>query len=285
MTPADRRRAVRRLQDPFAVSERRAAQLVGISRTTVRSQHRRYDATPIHERLHALAAERPRFGSRRLHILLRRAGPCSNHTRVDRLYRAAGLAVRRRSRKRVAHARIDRATMGLVPNASWTLDFMRAALGWGRRIRVLSVLDSCTREALAMEVDPSLPSAAVIRVLEQANGDRGLPTEIVMDNGPELTSRQLEQWAYEHGIRLHYIEPGKPVQNAVMESCNGRLRDACLKQHWFTSLTDARQLIEAWRRDDHQVRPPSSLGYRTPEELHQQFVRAFDGFEDAVGSH
>jgi putative transposase len=275
---------VRHLQAQVAVSERRAARLVGISRTAVRYQQQRRDDTLIRQRLCALAVERPRFGSRRLHILLQRAGHCSNHKRVYRLYRAAGLTVRQRSRKRVARARVERASIGMTPNASWTLDFMSDALSWGRRIRVLSVLDSCTREALAIEVNTSLPSAAVIRVLEQVMHERGQPVEMVMDNGPELTSRRLDQWASEHGIQLRFIEPGKPVQNAVLESFTGRLRDECLNLHWFTSLDDAQQRIEAWRVDYNQVRPHSSLGYRTPKEVHQQFIRSFDGFAIAAVS-
>lgn len=284
MMPADRRRAVRQLQVRFAVSERRAAQLVGISRTTVRYQQRTRDDTSIRERLHALAIERPRFGYRRLHVLLRRDGILINHKRVYRLYRAAGLTVRRRMRKRVARSRVDRPSMGLVPNASWTLDFMSDALGWGRRIRVLSVLDTCTREALAIEVNTSLPSAAVIQVLERVIGDRGQPQDIVMDNGPELTSRRLDQWADERGICLRFIEPGKPTQNAVMESFNGRLRDECLNQHWFTTLADARQRIEDWRIDYNEIRPHSSLGYQTPKEVYQQFMQSFDGFDLAAVS-
>jgi putative transposase len=270
---------VRQLQLQFAVSERRAAHLVGISRSTIRYQHRRQDDPSIRARLQTLAAERPRFGYRRLHVLLRREGHRINHKRVYRLYQAAGLAVRRRTRKRVARTRVVHSAIGQMPNANWTLDFVSDALDWGRRIRVLSVLDSCTREALAIEVNTSLPSAAVIRVLEQVIDDRGQPGEIVMDNGPELTSRRLDQWAYERGIQLRFIEPGKPVQNALIESFNGRLRDACLNQHWFTSLAHAQQIIEDWRRDYNQVRPHSSLGYRTPKEVHQQFIRLFDSFD------
>jgi putative transposase len=261
------------------VSERRAARLVGIARTTVRYQDHRRDDESVLNRLRTLAAERPRFGYRRLHILLRREGQPINHKRVYRLYRAAGLAVRRRQRKRVARSRVERPAIGLVPNATWTLDFMSDALSRGRRIRVLSILDTCTREALAIEVNTSLPSASVIRVLEQVISERGQPAEIVMDNGPELTSRRLDQWADERGIRLRFIEPGKPVQNAVMESFNGRLRDECLNQHWFTSLADARRLVEDWRLDYNEVRPHSSLGYRTPKEVHQQLIRSFDSFD------
>ena len=282
MTPADRRRAVRHLQERFAVSERRAVQLIGVARTTVRYQRRYRDDEVVLDRLRNFAVERPRFGYRRLHVLLRRDGHHINHKRVYRLYRTAGLAVRRRLRKRVARSRGERPTIGLVPNTSWTLDFMSDALSWGRRIRVLSVLDTCTREALAIKVNTSLPSASVIDVLEQAISERGQPQEIVMDNGPELTSRRLDQWADERGIRLHFIEPGKPVQNAVMESFNGRLRDECLNQHWFLDLADARRIIEDWRLDYNEIRPHSSLDYRTPKEVYQQLTRSLDDF-DHVG--
>lgn len=247
----------------------------------VRYQARWRDDQTIRNRLQELAVDRPRFGYRRLHVLLRREGERINHKRVYRLYRAAGLAVRRQPRKRVARSRVERPTIGAMPNASWTLDFMSDALGRGRRIRVLSVLDTCTREALAIEVNTSLPSAVVVRVLERVISERGQPAELVMDNGPELTSRRLDQWAYEREIQLRFIEPGKPVQNAVMESFNGRLRDECLNQHWFMSLADARQIIEAWRVDYNHVRPHSSLGYRTPKEVYQQSFRSFDGFVHA----
>jgi putative transposase len=147
----------------------------------------------------------------------------------------------------------------------------------GRRLRTLSVLDTCTREALAIAVDTSLPSQAVTRLLDGILLSRQKPERITLDNGPELTSKWFDQWAEQNGIALDYIEPGKPVQNAVMESFNGRFRDECLNSHWFTSLADARRTIEAWRLDYNRERPHSSLGYRTPEEVHDQLIRDFDG--------
>jgi putative transposase len=229
-----------------------------------------------------MATERPRFGYRRLHALLRREGWRVNHKRVHRVYREEGLMVRHRKRKRIAERRGPFPTIALTPDDCWSLDFMSDALATGRRFRTLGVIDTCTREALAIEVDTSLPSARVVRVLEQLITKRGRPTEIVLDNGPELISRVLDQWAAEQGIRLGFIEPGKPEQNAVMESFNGRFRDECLNCHWFTSLADARRIIETWRQDYNQVRPHSSLNYATPQEVHGQLTGSFTTM-DAAG--
>lgn len=163
------------------------------------------------------------------------------------------------------------------PNEQWALDFLGDALAWGRRIRLLAVLDVCTREALAVEVDTSLPGERVVRLLSRLTADRGSPQEIVLDNGPELTGRAVDQWAYERGVRLNFIEPGKPVQNAVIESFNGRLRDECLNAHWFLSLSDARRIVEAWREDYNGTHPHSAVGYRTPTERRTDFDD--DGFD------
>ncbi|MEZ4522924.1 MAG: IS3 family transposase [Thermomicrobiales bacterium] len=278
-----KREAMEHLQDRFTVSERYACRLVGVSRSTVRYQRRSRDDTALVERLRELARARPRFGYRRLHALLRREGEMVNHKRVYRLYRTAGLAVPQRKRKRVAASRGQAVHIGMRPNEHWSLDFMSDTLSTGRRIRTLSVVDTCTREALAIAVATSLPSQAVTRVLDGILLLRQKPERITLDNGPELTSRWFDQWADHHGIALDYIDPGKPVQNAVMESFNGRFRDECLNSHWFTSLEDARRTIEAWRIDYNWERPHSSLGYRTREEVHQELIRPFDGSMMAVG--
>jgi len=252
----------------FAFSERRACALVGVGRSTARYRRRAPpDDGALRRRLLALAGERPRFGYRRLHALLRREGVAVNHKRVERLYRADGLALRRRRPKRAGAPGRGRPPGPARPNQQWALDFVSDALACGRRIRVLAVVDTWTREALAVEVDTSLPGERVARVLERVAAGRGAPEEIVLDNGPELTGRALDQWAHRRGVGLRFIDPGKPVQNAVVESFNGRFRDECLNQHWFLSLADARQEAEAWRRDYNQRRPHSSLGYRTPEEF------------------
>lgn len=200
-------------------------------------------------------------------MLLRREGWVVNHKRVYRLYRQEGLCVRQRGRKRVARERRP-AQAPTGPNQRWSLDFVSDALSWGRKIRLLTVVDAFTRESLAIEVDTSLSGVRVARVLDQVIADRGAaPQEIVLDNGPELTSQALDQWAYEQGIALRFIEPGKPVQNCFVESFNGRLRDECLNEHWFLSLADARRIVEEWRIDYNRHRPHSSLGNLSPEEF------------------
>ena len=288
MTPAQRRAALDWIRSRFALSERRACRVIGIGRSTARYRsHPRVDEASICQRLCALAAERPRFGYRRLHVLLRREGVQINHKRVARLYRAEGLAVRRRRRKRVARARHHQPLTPTHPNEQWAADFVSDALAWGRAIRLFAVVDVCTREALAIEVDTSLPGVRVVRVLEQLTAARGCPGEVVLDNGPELTGKALDEWAYAHHVHLHFIDPGQPVQNAVIESFNGRLRDECLNQHWFVSLADARQIIEAWRLDYNDARPHSALGYRTPTdrcaELASQEQRPEDTPIEAAG--
>jgi putative transposase len=282
--PAQRRAAVRHLLEQGDISERHACGLVGLGRSSLRYRsHRPADETALQQRLGELAATRPRFGYRRLHVLLRREGHVVKHKRVARLYSAAGLAVRRRRRKRVAREGRGRPQLAGGPNQQWSLDFVSDMLAHGRRIRLLAVLDTFTREALAIEVDSSLPGVRVVRVLEQVVAARGTPGEIVMDNGPELTGKALDQWAYAQGVRLRFIDPGKPVQNAFIESFNGRLRDECLNQHWFVSLADARQTVEAWRQDYNEARPHSALGYRTPTEFHQAHAEVGSNERTAAG--
>jgi putative transposase len=190
-----------------------------------------------------------------------------NHKRVYRLYREEGLAMRRRKGKRLRAE--GRAPLGLPTrtNQMWTMDFTRDSLASGRKFRTLNLMDGYTREALWMEVDTSLPGPRVVLALERVARERGFPETIQVDNGPEFISRVVDQWAYANGVALHFIDPGKPVQNAFIESFNGKFRDECLSQSWYTSLDDARQIIEAWRIDYNTVRPHSGLGYRTPEEF------------------
>jgi putative transposase len=262
------------LRAEWCLAERRSCGLAGISRSGARYRSRRSGDEELRERLRQLAAARRRFGYRRLHVLLRREGEVVNHKRVYRLYREEGLSVRKRRRKRVAREARLPLEAPTAPDQLWSLDFVSDALAWGRKIRALTVVDAYTRECLAIEVDTSLSGMRVARVLDRIISERGaMPFEIVLDNGPELTSRALDQWAYERGVRLRFIEPGKPVQNAYIESFNGRFRDECLNEHWFLSLAHARRVVEDWRLDYNRDRPHSSLRNLTPEEFRQGYIK------------
>ena len=240
---------------------------MGRARASWRYRSQRSGEDELRARLRALAAERRRFGYRRLAVLLRREGWTVNHKRVYRLYRAAGLAVRRRKRKRVGAATRPALALPTRPNQRWSMDFISDALSVGRKFRSLNIVDDFNRECLAREVDTSLTGVRVVRVLERLREQRGLPQILVMDNGPEFAGRALDLWAYAQGVTLHFIEPGKPIQNAFIESFNGKLRDECLNEHWFLSLQEARETIEAWRRDYNEVRPHASLRNQTPQEF------------------
>ncbi len=251
-------------------SLRRACRVTGLSTATWRYQRRPNAVnTTVLSRLQAHAAERPRFGYRRLHILLDREGVAVNHKRVYRVYRAAGLQVRRRRRKRLTRA--DRVPLPVASQRleRWSIDFMLDTLADGRTFRVLNIVDDYTRECLAIEVDRSLPGARVVRVLERLAATVGLPQRIVLDNGPEFAGRTLDAWAYLRGVALCFIRPGKPIENAYVESFNGKFRDECLNEHWFVSMVDAQTVIEAWRLDYNTVRPHSALDDRTPEQFAQ----------------
>ncbi len=274
MRPAQRRAAVQYAQEKCGLSQRRACQVVSTARSTVRYRSRRRDDAALRIRLRELAAQRPRFGYRRLAVLVQREGIVVNHKRVERLYREEGLAVRQRNRKSIPRLHRGRPPAPQRANEQWALDFLQDALASGRTIRLLSVIDVYTREALALEVDTSLPGSRVVRVLNRLRGERPLPTRLVLDNGPELISRVLEQWAHQHAVTLHFIDPGKPVQNAFCESFHGRVRDECLNEHWFLHLADARQIVETWRLDYNTERPHSALGYQTPVAFAQEVARA-----------
>jgi len=217
----------------------------------------------------ALAAERPRFGYPRIHLLLRREGFLVNHKFTYRIYREEKLQVRRKRRKRVAAAPRRAMPVPDRPHRRWSMDFVSDSLMDGRSLRVLNVVDDCTRTCVALEADLSLSGERVGRVLDRAAARYGWPDVIVTDNGPEFTSKALDLWAWKRGIRIHFIQPGKPVQNAFVESMNGKFRSECLSESWFTSLVDAKETIEAWRIDYNRVRPHTSLGGLTPEQYEQ----------------
>jgi putative transposase len=199
-----------------------------------------------------------------------------NHKRVYRLYREEGLTVRKRPRKRLARARIATA-VPTSPNERWSIDFVSDSLADGRKLRIFNVVDDCTREAVVMEVDTSIPAPRVVRLLDEAAGIRGAyPRAIVCDNGPEFISHALDEWADQHGVKLEFIQPGKPVQNCFVESFNGRFRDECLNENWFRSLDEARRIIAAWKEHYNAVREHGSLGGRTPREFAKQWSPRVD---------
>lgn len=264
--PAARRRAWLVVREEQGISERRACRLIGIHRSVARYTPRGQDPPELLRRLRELAAERRRYGYRRLTILLRREGFMVNHKRVYRLYREEGLLVRRRKRKKAAGVERVMPPAPEMANQRWSMDFLQDGLADGRRLRVLTLVDDYSRECLAIEADTSLPGARVVQVLEVVSSLRGVPETIVVDNGPEFAGKAMDAWAYEKGVGLHFIEPGKPVQNAYIESFNGKFRDECLNEHWFGSLPEAKAITEAWRQDYNTFRPHSSLGNVTPME-------------------
>lgn len=270
MTPTARRTAVGYLQATYALSERRACRLVGAHRRTMRYQpHQRVDEASLRARLRTLASERPRFGYRRLHVLLKREVGQLNHKRVYRLYRAERLTVRRRTRKRVTAVPRVAPARPWQRGEAWAMDFMQDTLANGWRFRTLNVLDLVSRECLAIEVDTSLPGQRVVRVLEQLVAWYGAPQQITIDNGPEFAGQALDAWAYAHHVTLDFIEPGKPSQNGHLESFNGKFRDECLNAHWFATLAHARTVIQTWKEDYNTQRPHSALQGRTPHEFVQ----------------
>ncbi len=271
-TVAARRRAVAEARTAARLSERRACRFLGVARSTQRYTSQRDDTT-LRERLETLAVLKPRWGYRRLHWLLTREGWQVNRKRVQRVYRAAGLHVRRRRRKRVARPRVVLPTPQR-PRERWSMDFVQDTLGTGRVFRVLTIVDDCTRYCPAIVVDFGLGGERVIATLEQLGAEQPLPRTLVCDNGPEFTSQALDQWAYARAITLQFIRPGKPVENAYVESFNGRLRDECLNENWFATLDDARVTIERWRQEYNIDRPHSSLGDRTPAEFTTELLAA-----------
>lgn len=269
MSPAGRRDVVEHFRTEFGLSERRACRLAGQPRSTQRYVSIRSDDEQLLQRLVELAGERPRFGYRRLGVLLRREGFGVNHKRVYRLYRDARLAVRKKRRRRVSQANRTVELVATRPNDCWSMDFLSDTLADGRAIRVFAAVDDHSKVSPVVEVDLSLPAPRVIRALDRAIEEHGKPAAVRTDNGPEFASKAFDAWAYRHGIEHQFIRPGKPVENAFAESFNSRLRDECLNLHWFDSVAHARELLEEWRNDYNSLRPHTALGDRAPLELLQ----------------
>jgi putative transposase len=261
----ERKEEVRWLYGHFLVSQRRICELLSVAESSQRYVSRRSDEV-LREQLVEAAREKPRWGYRRLQVKLEAKGMHVNHKRVYRVYREAGLPLRRKRRKRLQRVGVVRPEV-TGANQEWAADFVHDAAESGRKFRVLSVIDVYTRECLALEVDTGFAGRRLTRVLEEIVAERGRPLALRCDNGPEFTSRHFLAWNLERGIQVVHIEPGKPVQNPHVESFHGRLREECLNASWFGNLFEARAKIGAWRKEYNEERPHSSLGYLAPREF------------------
>ena len=268
--PTARRQVVGHVRKKHQLSERRACKLLGFWRGTMRYQSQRVIAPELVEDLRQVAMERPRFGYRRLHVMLKRKGWTVNRKLVLRLVRENGWLVRRKLRKKLAAVPRVQLPQPTRANEAWAMDFVHDGTAGGRTFRTLNVVDRLTRECLVIEVNTSITGCHVVAVLALLVAMKRKPESIRVDNGPEFISKALDAWAFEHGIALHFIRPGKPTENGHIESFNGRLRDECLNVNWFIDLADAKEKIELWRKDYNEVRPHSSLGYLTPMEYINQ---------------
>lgn len=260
MTASQRRQAVDHLKSR-QFSERRACRLIGFSRSAVWRPLKGRNDQELRSHLKALAEQYPRYGCPTLHEMLRAQGHVVNHKRTGRIYLEEGLQVRSKRRKKLARPRISMEVPDAV-NQRWSMDFVSDQLAPGRRFRVLNIVDDFSRESVAQIPEFSISGQRVARELDRLN--RPLPETIVCDNGPEFTSKAMFFWTKRTGVRLHFIQPGRPTQNAFVESFNGKFREYCLNLNWFASLEDARSTIERWRQHYNHVRPHRSLGKKPP---------------------
>ena len=267
VTPDAKRKAVAHLMETHQVSQRQACSALNVDRSTVRYQSCRGDDMELRDAMKAVAKERRRFGYRRLHVMVERQGWQVNHKKFRRIYREEKLQVRRRGGRKRALGTRRPMIVPDGPNQRWSLDFVSDALTDGRRFRILAVVDDHTRENLALVGDTSLSGLRVTRELDRVISERGMPGTIVSDNGTQFTSMAVLRWVQETGIDWHYIAPGKPQQNAFVESFNGKLRDECLNETLFGSLAEARSTLEEWQEDYNTHRPHSALGNLTPREF------------------
>lgn len=267
VTPRAQRACCEAVVVSHGYSERRACQLVGANRSSIRYESQKSDEGLLREKITSIAHEKRRYGYRRIHMVLKRDGVLINHKKVFRIYQQLGLKVLKRGgRKRALGTRI--VSMQLIKaNQEWSLDFVHDVLVNGRRIRMLTVVDDFTRESIKITVDTSLNGRRVCDELDQVIESRGKPDRILSDNGTEFTSTAVLKWCQENGVRWDYIQPGKPYQNGYIESFNGKLRDECLNENLFTSLQEAKRLVEAWREEYNERRPHSSLKGKTPNEM------------------
>lgn len=269
MRPTQRRGVVRYLQSAYSMSQRRACRLASLSRKAAAYCPVPRDDAALIARLKALGEQYPRYGYLMLHAILKNEGLVVNRKRTYRVYSSLGMQVRTRRRRKLVRSRIPLVVPSRV-NERWSLDFIHDQLADGRRIRILNIVDDYSRTCVGQIVDTSISGVRLARYLDQLLEMRAKPDAIVMDNGPELTSKAMFFWSQKTGVKLNFIQPGKPTQNAFIESFNARFRDSCLNQHWFTSLDNARHIISAWQRHYNNERPHSSLGYQAPAVFEKQ---------------
>jgi putative transposase len=239
-----------------------------VVRATYHYRSRRTGQAQLSERVKEIAATRVRYGYRRIHVLLRREGWVVNPKRVYRIYRELGLQLRNKTPKRRVKAKLREGRQAAVrANESWAMDFVHDQLATGRKLRVLTIVDTFSRFSPAIEPRFNFRGSDVVEVLERIGRQYGLPKAIRVDQGTEFVSRDLDLWAYQRDVTLDFSRPGKPTDNAFIESFNGKFRAECLNAHWFLSLDDARRKCEAWRRDYNEERPHSAIGNKTPIAL------------------
>lgn len=269
MTPAGRRRLVGELQARYRVSQRRACRVIPISLKAVRYVPMRpLRDSALVARLKALGERYPRYGYLLLHEMLKAEGLVVNRKRTYRLYTQFGMQVRTRRRRKLVRPRIPM-PLPIRSNERWSMDIVHDQLADGRRFEVLNIVDDYSRLCVGQLIDTSISGARIVGFLEALQASRGLPASLVLDNGPEMTSKAMFFFSRERQVKLLFIQPGKPTQNAFVESFNGRFRDSCLNQPWLKDLNDARSIIDAWRRHYNEERPHSSLGYKPPRVFEQ----------------
>ena len=249
----------------LGVSERRALRAARMSASAFRYAPRPDRNTALRAQIVALAHRHKRYGVGMIHLKLRQAGQVVNYKRVERLYQEARLQVRRRKRKKVPIGERQPLLRPVAANEVWSMDFVFDRTAEGRVLKCLTIVDDATHESVAIEVERAISGHGVVRVMERLALSRGLPRIIRTDNGKEFCGKAMLEWAHRKGVLLRLIEPGKPNQNAYVESFNGRFRDECLNEHWFPNLLHARAVIETWRREYNEERPKKALGGMTPK--------------------
>ncbi len=272
MVAAPAKRELVRFMASRGLSERRALQMAHMSASALRYCPRPDHNGPLREQILALAHQHRRYGAGMIYLKLRQSGWMVNHKRVERLYGLAGLQLRRRKRKKVPIQERQPLVRPHAANQVWSMDFVFDRTAEGRVIKCLTIVDDATHESIAIVAERTIAGYPLTRLLDQLGETRGLPQVIRTDNGKEFCGRAMLSWAHQRGVQLRQIQPGKPNQNAYIESFNGRFRDECLNEHWFSSLAHAQVLIEAWRREYNEERPKKSLGGLTPAAYAKQLL-------------